>query len=354
MELADAVVMMGDVLLIYQIKQRTEYDSGDEDAERRWFRSKVLRKATKQVRDTLRYLEEFDEILVSNERGRVFNLAARKFTEVIKSWFMGRLEPLPSDCGSIRHHVSETAGLVHIVEAKDYLEISRALRVPEEVVRYFRYRETVVTGFSGCSKLPEAAIAGHFIGGDPKVSPTAESSGHLFRLVQDDEEWDLTPLLRGLRDNLSVPGISDDYYEILIQFSRLPRCMWRKIKERIRLCVETIRKGEFSMPYRVADPRTDCGFVFVPADSNISARPDWPEIRLHLLESFTLAHKYDQRLSKCIGVMIAKHGEYFDIQWCLCSHPWVEDQEFQRRLDENFPFRPVKQGLVHGYKFVEE
>lgn len=92
MELADAVVMMGDVLLIYQIKQRTEYDSGDEDAERRWFRSKVLRKATKQVRDTLRYLEEFDEILVSNERGRVFNLAARKFTEVIKSWFMGRLE----------------------------------------------------------------------------------------------------------------------------------------------------------------------------------------------------------------------------------------------------------------------
>ena len=61
-----------------------------------------------------------------------------------------------------------------------------------------------------------------------------------------------------------------------------------------------------------------------------------------------MAHKYDQRLSKCTGDMIVKDGEYTDILWCLISHAWVEDRELQERLNRSFPFRPVKQGEVHG------
>ena len=55
LELADAVVLLGDVLLIYQIKERAANEAGDVDAERRWFKDKVLGRATKQVRDTLRF-----------------------------------------------------------------------------------------------------------------------------------------------------------------------------------------------------------------------------------------------------------------------------------------------------------
>jgi len=49
------VVLLGDVLLIYQIKERAANEAGDVDAERRWFKDKVLGRATKQVRDTLRF-----------------------------------------------------------------------------------------------------------------------------------------------------------------------------------------------------------------------------------------------------------------------------------------------------------
>ena len=47
LELADAVVMLGDVLIIYQIKERSLVQAGDVAAEQKWFKSKVLANATK-------------------------------------------------------------------------------------------------------------------------------------------------------------------------------------------------------------------------------------------------------------------------------------------------------------------
>src|SRR5215475_2719118 len=76
LEFADAVVMLGDVLLIFQIKERSSPRTGDGEAESRWFESKVLKEASKQIRDTLSYLQAYSEIRVPNERGRIFNLAA--------------------------------------------------------------------------------------------------------------------------------------------------------------------------------------------------------------------------------------------------------------------------------------
>src|SRR5437660_365304 len=67
LEFADAVVMLGDVLFIYQIKERSPVDAGNAAAERRWFNAKVVGNGTRQVRDTLRYLQTYPEIRVPNE-----------------------------------------------------------------------------------------------------------------------------------------------------------------------------------------------------------------------------------------------------------------------------------------------
>lgn len=352
-EFADAVVMLGDVLLIFQIKERSPDQAGDPKAERQWFELKVIRKATKQLRDTLRYLTAYSEIRVPNERGHVFNLAGNAFTDILKLVVYVPAPNLPKDCRRIRHHMSGSAGFIHIVDARDYLELSRTLRVPEEVVRYFKYREMVLIRFADAA-APELAIAGHFIGGNLDVLPTTQSAVHLHRLVQDAEQWDLAPFMRGLHSGLSVPGFSDDYYDILIEFAKLPRSMWRNVKERIHLCIEKVQKDEFAQPYRIAYPHTDCGFVFIPVQSEIAQSQEWSTIRLRGLQNFTTLHKYDQRLSKCIGVMIAKDGAYFDILWCLIAHEWDEDPEIQRALDENFPFRPVRSADVHGYRFIHD
>lgn len=242
LELADAVVMLGDVLLIFQIKERSKFEVIGVDAEKKWFESKVLGKATKQIRDTLRYLQAYDEICVPNERGHVFNLAANEFKKIIKVVVYATPNLLPEECSGVRHYISDTAGFIHIVNASDYVEIGRTLRVPEEVVRYFDYREDVVTGFGGvCAQLPEASIAGHFVGGDSKIAPTFDSYKFLHRLVDDSKEWDLAPFLRGMHGTLTSDINSDDYYSILIEFAKQPRSSWKLIKERFVLSIEKVK-----------------------------------------------------------------------------------------------------------------
>jgi hypothetical protein len=335
LELADAVVLLGDVLLIYQIKERSPNEAGDADSERRWFEAKVLGRATKQVRDTLRYLETYSEIRVPNERGHIFNLAGSAYADILKIVVYLPSQNLPEDCRRIRHHVSSSAGFIHIVDARDYLEIPRTLRVPLEVVRYFKYRETVLTRFADkCAGLPEPAIAGHFIGGEPAVPPTVQSARNLYRLVQDEEEWNLAPLLRGMYAHLSTPGVGDNYYDILIELAKLPRSMWRKVKERIRLCIEKVQKDEFARPRDVPGHRLR--LVFIPVQSEFVLKPDWAAIRLRAIQNFTQLHKYDQRLSKCIGILVAKDGEYYDILWCLIAHEWAEDLEILKSLGRAF------------------
>jgi hypothetical protein len=352
-EFADAIVMLGNVLLIYQIKERLTDQAGDAEAERRWFKSKVLGKATKQVRDTLRFLRTCSEIRVPNERGHVFNLAAKDASvDLVKIVIYKPTPNLPNDCRRVRHHVSDTAGFIHIIEVHDYLEMSRTLRVPEDLVCYLKYREMVLTK-SEDKCLFEPGISGHFIGGDTNILPTVASARYLKRLVQDEEEWDLSPFLRDLYNHLSDPKDSDKYYDILIEFVKLPRSVWRAVKERVRLCVENVNKDEFAQPYRIVAPHTGCGFVFIPVPSELVLRPDWPIIRERAIEQFTLAHKYDQRLSKCIGVLFAKQGSAFYIDWCLEAYEWVEDRDIQRALDKNFPFRRVRVAMLYGYLFEE-
>lgn len=290
-----------------------------------------------------------------NERGHAFNLAAHEFKEIVKLVVFLPSANLPDDCRRVRHHVSSTAGLVHILDARDYYQLSQVLKVPEEIVRYFVYRERVLTEFSEiCSGLPEPSMAGHFIGGDPDVPPTIESTSYLGRLVDDEEAWNLTPLLSGMYDHIITEGPWDAHYKILIELAKLPRSMWREVKRRIRLCIEKVQRNEFAQPYRLAFRDTDCGFVFVPVDSELVQHPDWPNIKVRGLENFMRAHKHDQRLGKCVGVQVSKEGPHMDIYWGLIEFPWTEDPVMDALLRENFPFRPVREGWVPGYMLFED
>ena len=67
-ELADGIVRIGSLAYVLQLKERKE-PSGDQDAEKQWFKNKVLGKATKQIRDSVKYLSEHEAIQLRNERG---------------------------------------------------------------------------------------------------------------------------------------------------------------------------------------------------------------------------------------------------------------------------------------------
>jgi hypothetical protein len=353
-ELADAVVLLDDVLLVFQIKERANVANSTSDGEKRWFHKKVLRDATKQIRDTLGYLASCDPILIKNEQGRQFDISSHRNRELIKIVIYRSSEGLPADCRILKHHLSKTAGFIHIFEATDYLEMARSLRVPEDVIRYLRYREIMINRFGEvCGALPEASLVGGFVGDKDEQPATYESYLNLHRMIPDEDSWDISAYLRSLRDHTTHPAYNDDYYAILTEFVRLPRSFWREFKKRLILCIENVQQDRFALPYRIAFPDRDVGIVLFSPDSSVTARAEWQQARIQGLINFTELHKFDQKLRKCIGVQVVKDGSYFDIHWCMIDRKWEHIPELRKQLDDNFPFRSVKAAEQFSYFFLD-
>lgn len=83
LELADNLVWFGVRAYILQLKQR-EDPTDDPAVERTWFQKKVLGKATSQIRDSLRFLQENPEIRITNQRGHRFEIRRDALAEITK------------------------------------------------------------------------------------------------------------------------------------------------------------------------------------------------------------------------------------------------------------------------------
>lgn len=72
------------------------------------------------------------------------------------------------------------------------------------------------------------------------------------------------------------------------------------------------------------------------------------------MRGITLAHKYEQKLSRCIGVTFAPdESGWYTLEWMYIEGPWEHDEEMERLLKENSPFRPVNVGELPRYRFDE-
>src|SRR5690606_7820546 len=80
-ELADGIVRIGSLAMVFQLKERTEATS-DPETERRWFQRKVLRNGTDQIKDSIRYLAENEEIRLSNGQGHEVALRGGELNEL--------------------------------------------------------------------------------------------------------------------------------------------------------------------------------------------------------------------------------------------------------------------------------
>jgi hypothetical protein len=339
--------------VVLQLKHR-ENETEDPDVERSWFRRKVLRDATRQVRDTLRFLGEHAQIRITNERGHAFDIRGAEITEITKIDVFLRVRALPHDCWQTRYYVSRTAGFMHVLAAHDYLNILEKLRVPEDIRRYFAYREQVVPKL--CSAgfvIDESDIMGAYLSGADAPTPTSRQVLH--RFVQDLEAFDLLPLIGDLLDHIEKFEKFYDYYYIMLEFARLPRSIWREIKARLKKFLSAVQEREFTRPFRVAFPGTGCVFMIAPLPPQLSATgPAGEKIRVNALQNLTYAAMYDLRVPKAVGILISKDGEYVRIDWALRTEPWRPNPEMDAMLAENNPFRETKEKMINGFLFLTE
>jgi len=331
LELVDNLVWLGNYAFLLQLKERKD-ETEDAEVERSWFRRKVLGKATRQVRDTLRFLGEHATIRVTNERGHAFDIQGADLSDITKIVVFLGGRALPEDCWHTQSHTSRTAGFIHILAAHDYLGVLEKLRVPEDIRRYFSYREAIVQKLGDAGVVAgEPDIMGAFLG--EQDIPAPNSREILRRFVQDLDAFDLSRLIGNLHDHIQRSEQPYDYYRIMLEFAQVPRSVWREIKARFTKSLEAVQERKFTQPFRLTFPATGCAFMIAPLDPELPATGlEGEKIRVTGLQNLTYAAMYDTKVSKGVGLVISKDGEYFQIDWALLNIPWKQDPEMDTML----------------------
>jgi hypothetical protein len=94
-ELADNVVWLDDTLFIFQTKQRNILNGDDIFKNDKWYQDEVLKKGSKQIRDTLSFLEIHGDKQISNLCGLPFRVENIKGNSLHKLILYG-IDPLLS------------------------------------------------------------------------------------------------------------------------------------------------------------------------------------------------------------------------------------------------------------------
>jgi len=266
-------------------------------------------------------------------------------TDKIVSYTAHKL--LPNPYQEIKHHFSKSVGFIHIIPSIDYEGICRVLITPTEVHEYLQFRELLITAYEQETRpLPEQAIVGQFLTGDINAEPSITYCQYLSRLDGRYKDWDILNIIHKFGDKITDPVASNDYYKVIIEVAKLKRNDLIGFKKRFELSIEKAKKNELVLPYRIVVPRTGCGFVFIPLCQNAKTH------KSIALKNLTLAHKYEQKLTKCVGIsFVSDGGGFFCIDWCFMEFEWKYSQMIEEKLKNNFPFREVTSELLPTYYF---
>ena len=128
---------------IFQIKERNN-EIGDD---KKWFDNKIINKGVKQIKSTLKYLENYPEILIENEKGHKLNIS--NVRKNIDSKKIIIYKPNKDFSEEIRHkkfYESSEIGLIHLFHSEDYHWICKYLITPCEISNWNK----IMSFFKGC------------------------------------------------------------------------------------------------------------------------------------------------------------------------------------------------------------
>jgi hypothetical protein len=345
LELADTVVWLDDFLIVSQLKERKAPKNATADKELTWLSEEVVKKATRQVRDTLSYLKTYSQIEVSNNRGHVFNLANAGAKQIHKLVIYHPHELLPKNCVFKKYHRSKTAGVIHLIPSAAYLEILRTLVTPVGIAEYLAFRESLVNKWEGATaEVSERALVGQYVRNLPDEKPSVEFVKYIDEIEQKVKDWDISRIIHLFPERKTTTNPPESDYTIIGELAKLYRTEMAEFKKRFHFSMQKALANEFCQPHRFTTSK-ECGYVFIPLGR---------EDVLHkgsALTNFTTLNKHDQKLDRCIGLSFTAEGEgsWCDVQWYHLEFPWKENPDLQALLDENCPFRPVNERKIERY-----
>lgn len=334
LEFADNVVWLDDLFFIYQLK---EQDSESTTTDKKWFENKVLKKAVKQIKSTLGYIANYPEIIIENEKGHRLNIVeAKSCTNTKRIVIYSPKDNFSEDLRSQKFYESSEIGLVHLFHSEDYYWICKYLITPTEVEQYLNFREDLfLYNKLNSNVLPEQYFLGHFLE-TPRTDHFDPS--YITNLTSHKAEIDkfnISSIIENFAKNIKLTNHQTEYYPIISEMAKLNRSELKEFKQRVSLCIEKSETEEFVYPYRIYVPRTDCAFIFIPLHS--TKAQNWK----NALYNLTMAHKYENKAQKCVGVVIFKDKSddlgYFEFYWQYVNATWEYDEAIEQFFKDNYP-----------------
>lgn len=347
LEFADNVVWLDKLFLIYQIKEQ----GCDSSSAKKWFENKVLKKAVKQIKSTLGYISDYPEIFIENERGHKLNITeAKDCIDTKRIIIYSPNDDFPEDLRSQKFYESSEIGLVHLFHYEDYYWICKYLITPAEINQYLIFREDLfLFNKSYSNSLPEQYFLGHFLETPQADHFEPKYIANLSNHKPDINKFDISGIIENFSKNIKLANHQTEYYPIVTEIAKLNRSELVQFKQRVSLCIEKSETAELIYPYRIYSPRTGCAFIFIPLHSTKAQH--WK----NALHNLTIAHKYESKAQKCIGVVIFRDKndlQYFEFYWQYVNTEWEHDEEIEKMFRENYPpFRKTKsQEIGNPYK----
>jgi hypothetical protein len=335
-QLADHIVALDDLLMLFQVKERAE--PGTPEDERAWFYRKVVKKASRQMRDTLGLLESGSGYDLPNHRGQIANVSIAKATTIHKVIVYAASADLPQDCADVRHHFSTSGGgFIHILSAIDYLSALRFLLAPGEFAAYLAFRESVVRRWEAELVLPsERSLVAQFMSGDLCGRPCELPAIRDEMPGEPAEAVAFIRYLGALGRRFAAYSDAEEqegFRRVLAEIARLDRRELIDVAHGVALCVDAVKSGRIdTLPWTMQPSSRPCGFVFVPVFSRTY------EDRLKTLGGFACADKYRYRHAREIGIAVAIRGSDVELDTCLIDCPPVYDERAEALLKQT-PFR---------------
>jgi len=350
-ELADNIVWIGSTAFIIQMKERKE-ESTDPAVEQKWFESKVMKVAVKQIKDSMRLLEEHGSISVANIRNQRRDIRMNTLQNLHKIIIYKPGAALPRECLAMKFRQSTTAGDIHIFNQDSYSKVLETLIAPEEVRRYMDFR----LGLHGLGRITpdliEEDLLAAYITANPEPNPSFRSI--LDRNVRDQESVSLSETLNQLADNIQRTSEDDiDYARIMVEFGKLPNAAIREIKARMDRCLKASNDKELHLPYRVFIPETKTLFVITPLHPDIGVGDDDMSRRGGFFNTLTQLGKFYTKAETAVGVQMAYTDGLLTIDWCLVEEE-VEFEELPSDITEENLFQPLLTHSLYSFTLTSE
>lgn len=334
-ELADNIVWLDDLLLVYQVKGREAQHVTDTQSEEKWFDRTIAGKAKKQIKDTINFLQTWQKLPVTNERGQMADIAQAAGQKLIKLVIFDPGSKLLEDKKNIKFLESSTAGLIHLFHIQDYEMVCECLVTPSELAEYLQFREEIYLRHKDQAIIgKEEYLLGHFFTTQDTKAINQDFLNNFGKIDNDSGHFEVGSILNNFFNKVVLyeNGRETDYHFILKEIAKLNRNELMAFNSRYRETIQNVQTDKFALPLRFAVPRTGCGFVFVTMQQRNKGH--WYNALLNFVDTY----RYKHRLDKCIGVVMAKDGQWFDINWAFTAGKWEFNEELEQALSNEGEF----------------